>query len=276
VIECGLVPMVYRILTSSSKKASASRPPKKKRVLKTLDRILSKSGVASRTDARKWIAAGRVQVNGELIQTPDKWVDPERDRVTLDGRPLVAAEKVYLLLYKPKGYLTTYRDPEGRPTVYDLLHGAEEWVSPVGRLDQETSGLLILTNDTDFANFITSPESKVPKTYLVKTSTPLSDHDLDQLRHGLALSDGPTRPAIVRRIPETRSTIEITITEGRNRQVRRMVDALSNKVRKLVRIAIGPVRIDNLEIGKSRPLSAREVQQIRAAGQHIMVRNLNR
>src|SRR3982751_6976352 len=117
-VACGLATMLYRIVSSPPKKRNAAQPPKGKRVLKTLDRILSRSGAASRTDARKWIAAGRVKVNGELIQTPDKWVDPERDRVTLDDRPLVAAEKVYLLLYKPKGYLTTYRDPEGRATVY--------------------------------------------------------------------------------------------------------------------------------------------------------------
>ena len=275
-VACGLATMLYRIVSSSSKMGSNAQPPNGKSVVKTLDRVLSRSGAASRTDARKWIAAGRVKVNGELIQTPDKWVDPERDRVTLDGKPLVAAEKIYLLLYKPKGYLTTYRDPEGRRTVYDLLDGVKDWVSPVGRLDQDTSGLLILTNDTAFANFITSPESKVPKTYLVKTSTQLSEEDLEQLRRGLALSDGPTRPAIVRRVPDTKSTIEITITEGRNRQVRRMVEALNNKVRKLVRIAIGPVRIDNLEIGKARPLTSREVQQIQAAGQHIMVPNLKR
>lgn len=268
--------MLYRIVSSSSKKRKPDRAPKGDRVLKTLDRILSKSGMASRTDARKWIAAGRVKVNGQLVQTPDKWVDPDRDRVTLDGKPLVRAEKIYLLLYKPKGYLTTYRDPEGRPTVYDLLQGVEEWVSPVGRLDQETTGLLILTNDTDFANFITSPESKVPKSYLVKTSTPLTDEHIEQLRRGLALSDGPTRPAIVTRVPGTKSTIEITITEGRNRQVRRMIEAVDNKVRKLVRTAIGPLRIDKLEIGKTRPLTQKEIQAVRAAGQRIIVPNPDR
>lgn len=233
--------------------------------MKTLDRVLSRSGAGSRTEARKWIAAGRVKVNGKIIQTPDHWVDAEHDRVTLDGKPLTAREKIYLLLYKPKGYLTTYRDPEGRATVYDLLHGVDEWVSPAGRLDQDTSGLLIFTNDTDFSDFITSPESKVPKTYLVKTSTPLSEADLEELRRGVALSDGPTRPAIVSRVPETKSTVEIIISEGRNRQVRRMVEAVGNKVRKLVRTAIGPVRIDKLEMGKYRPLSQKEIEQLRSA-----------
>src|ERR1700735_2095795 len=158
---------------------------------KTLDRILSKAGIGSRTDARRWIGAGRVAVNGKTIQSPDLWVDAQRDRVTIDGRPLATPKKRYLLLYKPKGYLTTYKDPEGRKTVYDLLQDVDEWVIPVGRLDQDTTGLLIMTNDTDFANFIMSPESKVAKTYLVKSSLLLSNEQLDRLRNGLDLADGP-------------------------------------------------------------------------------------
>ena len=158
------------------------------RVLKTLDRVLSRAGIGSRTDARRWIGAGRVAVNGKTIQSPDLWVDVKRDRVTLDGRPLAAPEKRYLLLYKPKGYLTTYKDPEGRKTVYDLLPDSE-WIFPVGRLDQDTTGLLIMTNDTDFADYIMSPASKVPKTYLVKSSVLLGEEQLDRLRNGVELAD---------------------------------------------------------------------------------------
>src|SRR6266446_8929355 len=139
------------------------------KTLKTLDRALSKAGLGSRTEARSWIGAGRVSVNGRVIQTPDHWVDIQRDKIALDGKPIQQREKIYLLLYKPKGYLTTYKDPEGRPTVYDLLREIDQFVSPVGRLDQDTSGLLILTNDTQFAERITNPDYKVPKTYLVKT-----------------------------------------------------------------------------------------------------------
>jgi 23S rRNA pseudouridine2605 synthase len=238
--------------------------PKLQNKLKTLDRILSKAGMGSRTDARKWIGAGRVAVNGKIIQSPDLWVDAKRDRVTLDGRILVAREKQYLLLYKPKGYLTTYKDPEGRKTVYDLLPDAGEWVVPVGRLDQDTTGLLIMTNDTDFANYIMSPESKVPKTYLVKSSMLLSDDQLDRLRAGVVLADGPTRPALVKRVRDSArySFLEITITEGRNRQVRRMVEALDAKVLKLVRTQIGPIAIAGLEIGKHRALTAEEVRML--------------
>ena len=238
--------------------------PKHNSVVKTLDRVLSKAGLGSRTDARKWIGAGRVAVNGKVIQSPDLWVDVKRDRVTLDGRPLMAREKQYLLLYKPKGYLTTYKDPEGRKTVYDLLPEAGEWVVPVGRLDQDTTGLLIMTNDTDFANYIMSPESKVPKTYLVKSSLRFSDEQLDRLRAGVELADGPTRPALVKRIRDSAryTFFEITITEGRNRQVRRMVEALDAKVLKLVRTQIGPIEIAGLEIGKHRTLTAEEVKML--------------
>jgi pseudouridine synthase len=231
---------------------------------KTLDRVLSKAGIGSRTDARSWIGAGRVAVNGKIIQSPDLWVDVTRDRVTLDGRPLAAPQKRYLLLYKPKAYLTTYKDPEGRKTVYDLLPETAEWIFPVGRLDQDTTGLLIMTNDTDFANYIMSPESKVPKTYLVKASTLLTDDQLDRLRNGIELADGPTRPAAVKRIRDSarHSFFEITITEGRNRQVRRMVEALGAKVLKLVRTQIGPIEIAGLEIGKHRALTTEEVRML--------------
>ncbi len=236
------------------------RPP-----LKTLERVLSKAGLGSRTDARSWIGAGRVRVNGRVVQTPDQWVDMERDRVTLDGHPVRGARRVYLLLYKPKGYLTTYSDPEGRPTVYDLMRDAGAWVIPVGRLDLDTTGLLIMTNDTEFAERLTNPEYKVPKTYQAKCAGRLTDEQIARLRAGVDLSDGPTRPAQAERLRDSGkyTHIEIVIAEGRNRQVRRMLEAIGSKVIKLVRIAIGPVRIGNLEIGKWRHLTAAEVRLLR-------------
>lgn len=242
----------------------ARRPPEGNRPLKTLERVLSKAGAGSRTEARQWIAAGRVKVNGRVVRDPDAWVDLERDRVFFDGKPLARAERTYVLLYKPKGYLTTYRDPQGRPTIYDLLTDREGYLFPVGRLDLDTSGLLILTNDTQFAERLTNPEFKVPKTYQVKASRGLTDEELQRLRDGIELQDGPTRPAIVTRLrePGGRTVFEITITEGRNRQVRRMVEALDAKVLKLVRVAIGTLRIGDLPIGKSRPLTNEEVKML--------------
>jgi pseudouridine synthase len=201
------------------------------------------------------------------VRDPDRWVDLERDRVAFDGTPLAVRAPVYLLLYKPKGYLTTHRDPHGRKTIYDLLPAEEQWLVPVGRLDLDTSGLLLLTNDTSFAEQMTNPDYEVPKTYLVKASTFLPEEALERLRQGVELRDGPTRLARVERLRETggRTVFEITITEGRNRQVRRMVEAIGAKVLKLVRVAIGPLVIGGLEIGRCRPLTAEELRALRAA-----------
>lgn len=233
--------------------------------IKTLERVLSKAGLGSRTDARSWIGAGRVTVNGKILRNPDHWIDLKNDRILLDGKPVKAAAKVYILLYKPKGYMTTWRDPEGRPTVYQLVEDVGMWLSPVGRLDLETSGLLVMTNDTDFAEKLTNPDHQVPKTYQIKAATLLTDEQLEQLRKGVQLSDGPTRPATVTRLRDVgrHTFLEMTITEGRNRQVRRMLEAVHSKVMKLVRIAIGPVRIDDLPIGKWRKLTPEEVKQLR-------------
>ena len=235
---------------------------------KTLDRVLSKFGVGSRTEARRWISQGRVAVNGKVLRAPDAWVDPARDSVKFDGRLLRAARKIYLLLYKPKGYLTTYKVSKGRPTVYDLLTDVREWVFPAGRLDLDTSGLLLLTNDSQLADYVTSPESHVPKTYLVKTSQLLSEEQLDQLVKGVELADGFTRPAEVTRGRDSAryTFFEITITEGRYRQIRRMVEALGAIALKLVRTRIGPIEIGGLEIGKWRNLTNEEVKILRAAG----------
>jgi 23S rRNA pseudouridine2605 synthase len=234
--------------------------------LKTLERVFSKAGRGSRTEARKWIAEKRVRVNGKIVQNAELWVDINRDKVSLDGKPLQAAAKQHILLYKPTGYLTTYRDPEGRPTVYDLIADAGTWLTPVGRLDLETSGLLMMTNDTDFAEHITNPDHKVPKTYQVKAAGLLSDEQMERLSRGVDLSDGPTRPAEVRRLRQGRNSthFEITIAEGRNRQVRRMLEAVGSKVLKLVRTAIGPIRIGDLQIGKWRALTEAELRTLRS------------
>lgn len=200
-------------------------------------------------------------MNGTATDDPDRWVDPLRDRITLDGKRIRTAARSYILLHKPKGYLTTRHDPLGRPTVYDLLGEVGEWLAPVGRLDLETSGLLILTNDTAFGDRVTDPEHKVAKTYRVKTARPLAEDEVERLRRGVELRDGLTRPAVVRRLRDAaaHTVIEIVITEGRNRQVRRMLEAVGNKVAKLVRTAIGPVGIGDLPEGGWRRLTAGEV-----------------
>ena len=226
--------------------------------------MLSKAGLGSRVEARRWIHEGRVRVNGALVRSPDHWVDMERDRVRFDGKPLLTRKRIYLLLYKPTGYLTTYRDPEGRPTVYDLVADVGTFLSPVGRLDLDTSGLLLMTNDNQLAERVTNPRTHVPKTYLVKASTRLTDEQLQRLRDGVELSDGPTRAAQVMRVRDSAkyTHFEITLTEGRNRQVRRMVEALGARVLKLVRVRIGPLTIGDLPIGRWRLLTRAEVDAL--------------
>lgn len=229
---------------------------------------MSKAGLGSRTEARKWIGAGRVKVNGRVEGDPNRWVDLERDAISVDDRPLEQAAPVYLLLHKPAGYLTTYRDPEGRPTIYDLLPDRDRYLFPVGRLDLDTSGLLILTNDTAFAERLTNPEYHVPKTYVVKASKHLAEEQLQRLRDGVELRDGPTRPAAVTRLrePGGKTVFEITITEGRNRQVRRMVEALDAKVVSLARTAIGALAIGDLAEGTTRALTETELALLLRSG----------
>jgi 23S rRNA pseudouridine2605 synthase len=246
--------------------------------LKTLDRAISKAGLGSRTEARSWIGAGRISVNGRIIQTPDHWVDLQRDKIVFDGKPIRSSEKIYWLLYKPKGYLTTYKDPEGRPTVYDLIPDRQAWLFPVGRLDLESSGLLILTNDTMLAERLTNPDFKVPKTYLVKCASLLPEEQLERLRSGVELSDGPTRPAVVQRVRDSakHTFLEITISEGRNRQVRRMIEACGSKVLKLVRTAIGPLRIGDLAMGKYRELTGAELEALSGRSQTRKLSRISR
>jgi pseudouridine synthase len=226
--------------------------------------VISKAGLGSRTQARSWIHARRVRVNGHIVEDPDVWIDFDRDRILFDGKPLKSKDRVYILLYKPAGYITTFKDPEGRPTVYDLIAEVDTFVSPVGRLDLDTSGLLVLTNDTQFAERLTNPDHKIAKTYLIKCADLISDEALERLRQGVELADGMSRPAIVKRVRDSGkySHIEMRITEGRNRQVRRMIEAIGSKVLKLVRTGIGPVEIAGLKIGAWRPLTEREVMAL--------------
>ncbi len=229
-----------------------------------LERLLSKAGACSRVQAREWIRAGRVAVDGRIVRDPSRPFDPARVALQLDGHALGSARRRYLALHKPRGYLTTRRDPQGRPTVYDLLGDVGAWVVPVGRLDLETSGLLLLTNDTRFADRITDPLSHVPKTYRVEARPRLDEQALEQLARGVELDDGPTRPARVEKLgdrgPATR--LLVTIDEGRNRQVRRMLRAVGSRVEKLARLSIGPLELGTLPAGRWRELEAREVRRL--------------
>jgi pseudouridine synthase len=238
----------------------------------TLDRLLSRFGVTSRSVARQAITDGRVRLNGRVVRDPESWVTPGKDNVQFDGQRLRPERKVYLLFYKPKGVIVSHGDPSGRKTIYDYLGGQahpggkDRWLAPVGRLDFDTSGLLILTNDTDFAHFVTNPESGVRKTYRVKLSGLMTDETIAQLATGVRMKRGDeARPVSVRRLEDRGkyTLLEIVLTEGKNREVRRMVEAVGFKVLKLVRTAIGPLTLAGLEVGGSRPLTPQEVSALR-------------
>lgn len=241
----------------------------------SLDRVLSRMGLTSRTSAREAIVAGRLKVNGRVVRDPDMWVKPARDVVLLDGNRVKPAHKTYLLFYKPKGVITSHGDPEGRRTVYDYLDDSVRWLAPVGRLDKDTSGLLLLTNDTAFADFITSPQSKIPKTYLVKTSGLLSDEVIAQLAGGIEMKRGDrAQPRSVLRTEDRGkyTWLEVVLTEGKNREVRRMIEAVGLKVLKLVRTRIGSLTLQGLEVGKWRVLSPAEVAALMKCGSSALLR----
>ena len=232
----------------------------------TLDRVLSRFGVGSRTEACEAIRAGRLKVNGRVERNPDCWVRPGEDTIQLDGQRLKPTRKVYLLFYKPKGVITSHGDPEGRKTIYDCVGEMESWVFPVGRLDKDTSGLLLLTNDTEFADFITNPDSRIPKTYLVKTNALMNDEVLARLNAGVEMKRRDfARPEIVRRLEDRGkyTWLEVVLTEGKNREVRRMIEAVGFKVLKLVRTRIGPLKLEGLEVGRYRELTSGEIATLK-------------
>ena len=223
-----------------------------------LAKYLAHAGVASRRASEQIIAGGRVRVRGQVVTDPARDVD-ETVEVTVDGRPITVAERPRLIyaLNKPAGVVSTAKDPQGRPTVVDYVDETER-LYPVGRLDAETTGLILLTNDGDLANKLTHPRYGVPKTYRVKVvKPPVKPAELEKLRAGVKLEDGMTAPAQVRRVKA--DTIEITIREGRNRQVRRMVEAVGHRVHSLQRIAFGPLRLGALQEGQSRRLKPGEI-----------------
>ncbi|HEX5223996.1 MAG TPA: pseudouridine synthase [Solirubrobacteraceae bacterium] len=228
-----------------------------------LVKYLAHAGAASRRAAEQMIAAGRVTVDGAPASDPALDVD-ERSRVQLDGRPLPGPEpRAVYAVNKPVGVLSTARDTHGRTTVVALVPDSGLRLYPVGRLDADSSGLILLTNDGELANRLTHPRYEVPKTYRVRVAGgPVGDAALARLRDGVALDDGPTSPARVRRVAPDR--LEITIHEGRNRQVRRMCEAVGHRVLELERIAFGSLKLGSLAPGEHRRLCAQEVEGLRA------------
>jgi len=241
--------------------------------LERLQKIIARAGVASRRKAEELILEGRVTVNGAVERELGSKADAATADIRVDGRPIRAPlRKVYLALNKPRGCVTTLSDPEGRPTVMDYLKGVKERVYPVGRLDFHTEGLLLLTNDGDFANHVMAGESGIPKTYWVKVAGVPPAEGLERLRRGIMLDGRKTRPAEIRFLPrgirrtsrEQRQSenpwLEVVLREGRQNQVRRMFEGIGNPVRKLKRVRIGPVALGALPLGAHRALTAQEIQ----------------
>jgi 23S rRNA pseudouridine2605 synthase len=227
-----------------------------------LAKYLAHSGVASRRAAEKLIVNGRVTVAGEPVTDPARDVD-EASHVAVDGSPVSPEPREVYALNKPAGVVSTARDPGGHPTVVSLVP-SQRRLYPVGRLDADSTGLILLTNDGELANRLMHPRYEVPKTYRVDVRpSPVSEASLRALREGVELDDGPTAPAKVRRLASAR--IEITIGEGRNRQVRRMCEAIGHRVTALERVAFGPLRLAGLEQGAYRRLSPAEVERLRKA-----------
>jgi 23S rRNA pseudouridine2605 synthase len=241
-----------------------------------LQKIIAAAGIASRRKAEELITQGRVAVNGQIIRELGSKADPERDHIKVDGKMLRGPERnVYLLLNKPKGYVTTVSDPEGRPTVLELIKHVGERIYPVGRLDYLSEGLLLLTNDGSLANHLMRAASHVPKTYLVKVSGQPAEEDIGKLRRGIRIGSPPgarrtapthTAPAQIRLLREAENPwFEVTLIEGKNRQIRRMFEEIGHHVEKIKRVRYGPLTLD-VEPGQFRALTPREVTLLQRSG----------
>ncbi|HTM41969.1 MAG TPA: pseudouridine synthase [Terriglobales bacterium] len=239
--------------------------------LERLQKIIAAAGVTSRRKAEQLISSGQVEVNGQLVTELGSKADPERDHIRVGGKLLRGPERhVYLLLNKPKGFVTTAADPEGRPTIMDLLQGLQTRVYPVGRLDYASEGLLLLTNDGELANSLTRASSHVPKTYLVKVSGRPSDEAVAKLRSGVVLREpgkasvktAPARVHLTRDAPNP--WYEVTLIEGRNRQIRRMFEEVGHHVEKIKRVKYGPLELD-VAPGEYRRLQPEEVKRLQSA-----------
>jgi pseudouridine synthase len=234
-----------------------------------LHKALARAGVASRRAAERLIAEGRVRVNGSVVERPGTCVDLERDAVSVDGRRVAPGGRAptYLMLHKPRGFVTTLSDPQGRPTVADLVRGATSRLFPVGRLDYHSEGLLLLTDDGGLARDLMHPGSSVPKTYAVKVRGRPDAVSLERLGRGLIVDGRPTAATGVRRLPGTGGNgwVELTVVEGRKHLVRKMLQAIGHPVLKLRRVRYDGLSLGDLPRGRYRPLTTVEIARLRRA-----------
>ena len=232
-----------------------------------LQKVIAASGVASRRAAETIIQEGRVTVNGKIVRVLGTSIDPSKDHVKIDGHHVQPTEpEVFVLLHKPPGFVTTMNDPQGRPAVADLIEKVKVRVFPVGRLDYDTEGLLLLTNNGKVAQACVHPRYHVPKTYLVKVSGVCTDEEIRNLQDGIALDDGMTAPAVVRKSGKAKanSWLELTIHEGRKHQIKRMLEALGHRVMRIKRIRFGPLALGDLPVGVCRFATDAEANALRA------------
>ena len=229
-----------------------------------LQKILARAGISSRRRAEEYIRQGRIAVNGQVVTELGAKADPATDRITFDGKPIAAEEKIYILLNKPTGYVTTLSDPQGRPKVTDLLTDIPQRVFPVGRLDYDTEGALLLTNDGALGNCIIHPSYEVNKTYVATVAGRPDDEKIRQLERGIILDGQKTWPAQIRILAEKKNetTVELIIHEGKKRQVRRMLAAIGHPVKTLKRTAYGGLKLGNLPSGSYRVLTLKELKKI--------------
>ncbi|WP_211745069.1 pseudouridine synthase [Paenibacillus sp. Marseille-Q4541] len=248
--------------------------------MERLQKIIAQAGIASRRKSEELILSGKVELNGEVVTELGTKADPDEDIITVNGRPIRSEKKIYVMLNKPKGVITSASDPEGRKIVSDYLKGIKERVYPVGRLDYDTEGLLLLTNDGEFAHLLTHPKHHVPKTYLATVKGVPHGTALDQLRKGIMLEDGMTHPAEVEYkdvdTDNKEAVIMITIHEGRNRQVRRMFEAINHPVTRLKRVSFGGLLLQNLKRGLYRHLTKEEINNLMQSAQSASVKSKNR
>ncbi len=230
-----------------------------------LQKIIARAGVSSRRGAEELIAAGRVRVNGQVVAELGSKADPRSDRIEVDGRRLTDEDLVYLVLHKPRGYVSTVKDPEGRPTVVDLVASIPTRLYPVGRLDFGTSGVLLMTNDGELTQALLRPEKKVPKVYVAKLSGVMSEREIERWRSGVELEDGPTRPAKVRllRYEGQKTWLEVTLREGRNQQIRRTAETLGYETMRLARVSFAEIDASGLKPGQWRLLTVDELTRLR-------------
>jgi 23S rRNA pseudouridine2605 synthase len=237
--------------------------------MERLNKLLAHAGLGSRRHCEELITAGRVSVDGRAVRDLGTKVDPVQQRVAVDGRPVRLERHVYWLVNKPRGYLCTNYDPAGRPRVIDLVPHVSQRVYTVGRLDEESEGLVLLTNDGDLANRLLHPRFGVEKTYLVQVAGRPTRDDLQKLLKGVWLSEGHVRARRVKRLRQQGEStwLEVVLTEGKNREIRRMLARLGHKVLRLRRVAFGPIPLGRLRSGKSRPVMGRELAQLRQAAE---------